>query len=1114
MEHDDSYDSVENPMVKMDHNGGIISEYHHPTDEPYVEIVEQPQARGFRFRYECEGPSHGGLQGEKSEKYRKTFPSIRIRNYSGSARIVVSLVTNEAIPKPHAHKLVGKNCSNGSCIVELKPNQNTVTFPNLCIQHVTRRKASEVIEYRILESMKLDKQVKLGNLNAQTDLSDDEKSQASSQASQLAKDMQLNVVKLCFQAYLRDESGKNFHLLPPVLSTAIYDSKAPGANALKICRMDKYGGCCTGNEEVFLLCERVQKDDIQVRFVEQDDDGKTIWEAFGNFGPFDVHRQYAIVFKTPAYKNPNIDRPVSVIIMLQRKSDTETSEPKSFTYYPQSFDKDEIAKKRKKTLPSYPGSNGFGGGTGGEDGRTNLNSSFHNGALPFGPPQGNIPVMVNDSEQSLSNDSLHNPSPKISNATKRRINKAKRQGLKPVDIEVDGGRIQGLPTIITEPSHLQVAGPPDIHVTQPNFQQHPNINLQHFAQLTAQSFPHQMFVPRGGGGRPTSVVDASNDSSSSGMDEVDATVYDGRKDIHLDRDDSVVLRKDIMLTQDTSPDSGRETPDDIESDAPVAVHSVEKSDISELKSSDISVKTANLKLDSVAASEEDVLVEPVEPDTVGKSAMAASETCDQSVQTDKDEVVRTTERTVKALQTYASTGDIRQLLLVQRYLTSVPDQNGDIPLHTAIINGNKEVVNNLLDVMQTMSNLWLKINAYNNLLQTPLHLAVLTGQEEIIDRLLCAGANTKLPDRNGNTPAHLAVQTGNTSCLAKLLKYQRPFSTPQNPFPELNMKNFDGFTPAHIAAQKGNLQAIKLLVRCKADINMADGKSGKTPLHYAVEEDDLSVSSYLILEAGASVDSVCFNGNTALHIACGRQNSGMVALLMAAGASPEIENSEALKTEISSEDEEEDVEKALPGHKPRHYAVGNTRILKILNGEPYGGDSVSSIKSLSGRTDFYLEANSLLASEDFQTDTVPPSPPLTSPPSSLTCPPAISVVLSSSEDGDIDRISYPVRVQLSKLLDPLQSGSDWVALAERLGLRQSVEGHQGGFSPTRLLLTFYESCGGTVSKLLEALVAMERYDAVELINSALSVQTDDWKRRAMQRSVTGGRGEGHLQVTH
>lgn len=288
MEHDDSSDSVDISMMK----NGIAPDYPPPhSDGPYIDIVEQPQARGFRFRYECEGPSHGGLQGEKSEKYRKTFPSIKIRNYNGAARIVVTLVTNEAIPKPHAHKLVGKNCNDGSCVVELKPNQNVITFPNLCIQHVTRRKASEVIEYRILDSMKLDKQVKLGNLNVQTDLSDDEKSQASKQSKQLAKDMQLNVVRLCFQAYLRDDSGKIFHLLPPILSTAIYDSKAPGANALKICRMDKYGGCCTGNEEVFLLCEKVQKDDIQVRFVEQDDDGKTIWEAFGNFGPFDVHRQ-------------------------------------------------------------------------------------------------------------------------------------------------------------------------------------------------------------------------------------------------------------------------------------------------------------------------------------------------------------------------------------------------------------------------------------------------------------------------------------------------------------------------------------------------------------------------------------------------------------------------------------------------------------------------------------------------------------------------------------------------------------------------------------------------------------------------------------------------------
>lgn len=46
--------------------------------DPFIEILEQPQARGFRFRYECEGPSHGGLQGEKSQKYKRTYPAIKV----------------------------------------------------------------------------------------------------------------------------------------------------------------------------------------------------------------------------------------------------------------------------------------------------------------------------------------------------------------------------------------------------------------------------------------------------------------------------------------------------------------------------------------------------------------------------------------------------------------------------------------------------------------------------------------------------------------------------------------------------------------------------------------------------------------------------------------------------------------------------------------------------------------------------------------------------------------------------------------------------------------------------------------------------------------------------
>jgi len=48
----------------------------------------------------------------------------------------------------------------------------------------------------------------------------------------------------------------------------------------------------------------------------------------------DLYFQFAIVFKTPEYKDTNINNPVNVLVMLQRKSDGESSDPKSFTYYP------------------------------------------------------------------------------------------------------------------------------------------------------------------------------------------------------------------------------------------------------------------------------------------------------------------------------------------------------------------------------------------------------------------------------------------------------------------------------------------------------------------------------------------------------------------------------------------------------------------------------------------------------------------------------------------------------------------------------------------------------------------------------------------------------------
>uniref|UniRef100_A0A673JDE4 Nuclear factor NF-kappa-B p105 subunit-like n=1 Tax=Sinocyclocheilus rhinocerous TaxID=307959 RepID=A0A673JDE4_9TELE len=336
--------------------------------------VEQPKQRGFRFRYGCEGPSHGGLPGASSEKNRKSYPQVKICNYQGAARVVVQLVTNTVKPHLHAHSLVGKQCDKGICIADLQPKDSSISFPNLGILHVTKKNVSKVLEERMIEAYRMGYNYGIsihpeidalqGEVRVSRELTDAERSLVSSVSIPQSKEMDLSVVRLMFTAFLPDSDGGFSRRLEPVISDPIFDSKAPNASNLKIVRMDRTAGCVTGGEEVYLLCDKVQKDDIQVRFYEEDETSLT-WEAYGDFSPTDVHRQFAIVFKTPKYRDQNLQKPISVFVQLKRKSDNETSDPKPFTYHPQIIDKEEVQRKRQKTLPNFQDYSGAGGGAGG-----------------------------------------------------------------------------------------------------------------------------------------------------------------------------------------------------------------------------------------------------------------------------------------------------------------------------------------------------------------------------------------------------------------------------------------------------------------------------------------------------------------------------------------------------------------------------------------------------------------------------------------------------------------------------------------------------------------------------------------------------------------------------
>ncbi|XP_062903032.1 nuclear factor NF-kappa-B p105 subunit [Mobula hypostoma] len=368
----DDYAALDISGVMFNPASGPADTPLHTPDGPYLQILEQPKQRGFRFRYGCEGPSHGGLPGASSEKNKKTYPAVKICNYVGHAKIVVQLVTSgRDMVHLHAHSLVGKQCEKGICLVQIGPKEMTTTFPNLGILHVTKKNVASTLEQRMIQAYMMGYNngvVIHPELNHRhsdgygpMELTEREKELIHNASIQQAKEMDLSVVRLMFTALLPDSSCRFTRKLEPVISDPIYDSKAPNASNLRIVRMDRTAGCVIGGDEVYLLCDKVQKDDIQVRFYEEDENGG-IWEAFGNFGPTDVHRQFAIVFKTPKYRDVDISKPASVFVQLRRKSDNETSEPKPFTYYPLIKDKEEVQRKRLKLLPNF--SDHFGGGAG------------------------------------------------------------------------------------------------------------------------------------------------------------------------------------------------------------------------------------------------------------------------------------------------------------------------------------------------------------------------------------------------------------------------------------------------------------------------------------------------------------------------------------------------------------------------------------------------------------------------------------------------------------------------------------------------------------------------------------------------------------------------------
>ncbi|KAF7652561.1 hypothetical protein LDENG_00095230 [Lucifuga dentata] len=207
------------------------------------------------------------------------------------------------------------------------------------------------------------------------------------------------------------------------------------------------------------------------------------------------------------------------------------------------------------------------------------------------------------------------------------------------------------------------------------------------------------------------------------------------------------------------------------------------------------------------------------------------------------------------------------------------DEDGDTPLHIAVVQGKLAIIHTLICLLRTARR---SLDIYNNLRQTPLHLAVITQQARMVEALLKAGADPAALDRNGQTALHLCCEYHQHDCLFVVLSQSSSSMC-------LEIRNYEGLSPLHLAVQHGCKDLARMLLDSGADINAMDVKSGQSPLMHAVESSNSDMVHFLI-ENGCDVNSQSYSGNTALHSACGRGQVDTARLLLKSGADCSLKN--------------------------------------------------------------------------------------------------------------------------------------------------------------------------------------------------------------------------------
>lgn len=199
---------------------------------------------------------------------------------------------------------------------------------------------------------------------------------------------------------------------------------------------------------------------------------------------------------------------------------------------------------------------------------------------------------------------------------------------------------------------------------------------------------------------------------------------------------------------------------------------------------------------------------------------------------------------------------------------NIEDSDGETPIMIATRKEN-------ISVYRTLSNMKeINLNHLNKMGQNLMHLASKINDTELQKEIINNDKiEINLKDKNQKTPLHYAIQNEKESFLKELISKNRT---------DINIKDCDNNTPLMITIKtRKESYSLLLINHPKIDICQRDSKNNNY-LHIACEKENSGIVTSLISK-GVDINAKNDDGNTPLHIAIMRNDSKAVSCILKCG---------------------------------------------------------------------------------------------------------------------------------------------------------------------------------------------------------------------------------------